>query len=348
VVCNLNPPTDGVRKTMDKKAFTFLIVSNTRGKTWRFTVSSTWLKVGLSLAAIVVLIGSATIVDYLGLLIQSAENKRLKAENLELARQFQVVEGKVNALETSLERVKTFSKKLRLITNVDDEDRGLKLSMGVNNKPGQPVDNLDEPVDSRGPASAWAEQDAMFVKKTTVDEQKGEITAPGSRDYASLSIRIDQAVKDTQLREQGILELWETLSEKQSLLNATPNIKPVRGWYTSRFGYRISPFNGRLAMHNGLDVAAAPGTPIVAPADGVVSFAGYDSTYGKLVSIDHGYGVITRFGHNSQIFVRVGQKIRRRDVIAAVGNTGRSTGTHLHYEVRVNNVPVDPTNYILE
>ena len=101
-------------------------------------------------------------------------------------------------------------------------------------------------------------------------------------------------------------------------------------------------------MHNGLDIAAAPGSPIVAPADGVVSFAGYDPGYGKLVSIDHGYGVVTRFGHTSQIFVEVGQRIRRRDVIAAVGNTGRSTGPHLHYEVRVNSVPVDPYNYVLD
>ncbi len=101
-------------------------------------------------------------------------------------------------------------------------------------------------------------------------------------------------------------------------------------------------------MHNGLDVAAAPGSPVYAPADGVISFAGFDESYGKLVSIDHGYGVMTRFAHNSQIYVQVGQRVTRWDVIAAVGNTGRSTGPHLHYEVRVNNVPVDPINFILD
>lgn len=94
-------------------------------------------------------------------------------------------------------------------------------------------------------------------------------------------------------------------------------------------------------------MAAPPGTPIYAPADGVISFAGYDSGYGKLVSIDHGYGVVTRFGHNSRIFVEQGQKIHRWDVIAAVGSTGRSTGAHCHYEVRIHGVPVDPMNYIL-
>ncbi len=300
--------------------------------------------VGFGLCA---LIGAATVVDYVGLLVQSAENKHLKAENLQLSKQFQVVEGKLNALETSLERVKTFSKKLRLITNIEDEDRNLKLAIGPVPRVGSGVDNT-EPMEARMPASKLAEEDAVFYKKAPVEEAAGELSVEGARDYASLSVRIDEAVKETQLREQGLLELQEILAEKQSLMSATPSIKPVRGWYTSQFGYRVSPFTGRPAMHNGLDIAAAPGSPVMATADGVVSFAGFDSGYGKLVSVDHGYGVITRYGHNSQIFVKVGQKIRRRDIISAVGNTGRSTGAHLHYEVRVNNMPVDPKNYILE
>ncbi|MEZ4872822.1 MAG: M23 family metallopeptidase [Bdellovibrionales bacterium] len=83
------------------------------------------------------------------------------------------------------------------------------------------------------------------------------------------------------------------------------------------------------------------------PADGVISYIGYESGYGKLVSIDHGFGVVTRYAHNSQVFVEVGQKVKRRDVISAIGTTGRSSGPHLHYEVRVHGIPVDPMNYIL-
>ncbi|MDN8836946.1 hypothetical protein Q0M54_14230, partial [Staphylococcus aureus] len=88
------------------------------------------------------------------------------------------------------------------------------------------------------------------------------------RDYASLAIRLDKAVQETSIREQGVLELWESLSERPSLLAATPSIKPVNGWVTSKFGYRISPFTNRPTMHNGLDIAAAPGSPIYATADG--------------------------------------------------------------------------------
>ncbi len=110
----------------------------------------------------------------------------------------------------------------------------------------------------------------------------------------------------------------------------------------------MNPFTGKATLHAGLDLAAAPGSPVFAPADGVVIFASYDESYGKLVSVDHGYGVTTRFGHNSQIYVHVGQRVNKWDVVAAVGNTGRSTGPHLHYEVRINGTPVDPANFILD
>ncbi len=341
---------------MEKKTITFLMVSNRKGTTKRVVVSAAWLKAGLALGTVAAIIASACVVDYLGLLSQSIENKRLRVENTQLKQQFSVVEGKLNALESGLERVKGFVTKLKLITNIDSEDRTLKLAIGPLPKVGQSVEAEIHPQVQgrlpaalpRGGAEGGEEYDDVFYQKPPTDELQGELAVEGQRDYASLAIRIDQAVHDTNLREQGVLELWEALSERQSLLSATPNIKPARGWFTSKFGYRISPFTSRPVMHNGLDIAASPGAPIFAPADGVVSFAGYDPGYGKLVSIDHGYGVVTRYGHTSQILVEVGQKIKRRDVIAAVGTTGRSTGPHLHYEVRVNNVPVDPQNYVLD
>jgi hypothetical protein len=336
---------------LDKKTITFLMVSNRKGTTRKIVISAAWLKTALAFSILSIVIASACVVDYIGLLSQSIENKRLRAENAQLKQQFQVVEGKLNALETGLERVKGFVTKLRLITNVEADDRTLKLAIGPLPRTGQSVESAMGHRD-RVPAGVGGpimpNEDSVFFQKPPVDELHGELTVQGQRDYASLAIRIDQAVQETVVREQGILELWETLSERQSLLAATPSIKPVRGWFTSKFGYRISPFTGRPVMHNGIDIAAAPGSPIYAPADGVVSFAGYDPGYGKLVSIDHGYGVVTRFGHTSQIFVEVGQKVKRRDIVASVGSTGRSTGPHLHYEVRVNNVPVDPYNYVLD
>ena len=100
-------------------------------------------------------------------------------------------------------------------------------------------------------------------------------------------------------------------------------------------------------MHEGMDIAAFPGTPVYAPADGVVVFAGYRQGYGKVIVIDHGYELSTLYGHLSDIMVSRWQKVERKQVIGAVGNTGNSSGAHLHYEVRISKVPVDPANYIL-
>jgi len=333
---------------MEKKNVTLFIVSHNTGTTKKIVMSWTSLKVAFFIGGIAILIFVAGLVDYFGLMIEALENKKLETENAQLRKQFQMVEGKLSALENSLERVKTFTNKLKLITNIDTEDRVTKLTMGVKPAPGQAVDEY-EPMDQRLSSENMAAQDENFPREEEVNEQQGEVAEQISvQDYSTLVIRIDKAVKETQLKEQSVIELWESLSERQSLLNATPNIKPARGWLTSRFGYRLNPFTNKMQMHAGLDIAAAPGSPVYAPADGVVIFASYDETYGKLVSIDHGYGVTTRFAHNSQIYVHVGQKVSKYDVIASVGNTGRSTGPHLHYEVRINGTPVDPINFILD
>lgn len=333
---------------MERKQITLFIVGNQSGKTRKVVLPAAWFKLGFFFLAVIVLAFTAGLVDYFGLLVESLENKRLRAENAALVKQFQVVESKVSSLENSLERVKTFTQKLRLITNIEDQDRVVQLTVGPKPTPGAAGEDY-EPMDQRMPPEALEQQDQIFAPENAANETTGEVAAePSLRDYASLVIRIDRAVRETQLKEQSVLELWEGLSDRQSLLNATPNIKPSKGWITSRFGRRVNPVTGQLAMHTGLDIAAAPGSPIYAPADGVVIFASYDESYGKLVSIDHGYGVTTRFGHNSQIYVHVGQKVTKYDVIAAVGSTGRSTGPHLHYEVRINGTPVDPANYILD
>src|SRR4029077_15828018 len=119
-------------------------------------------------------------------------------------------------------------------------------------------------------------------------------------------------------------------------------------WYTSGFGVRSSPFTGKSTMHEGLDLANHIGSAIVAAAAGGVRSAGPRAGYGNLVTINHGYGIQTQYGHISRAYVKVGDKVKRGQKIAAVGNTGRSTGPHVHYEVRVNGIPMNPYYYILE
>lgn len=333
---------------MDVKNYTILVASNRHGETHKITIRAGWIKAIAFGAFCLVLFAVTAALDYTGLLLESNENRILRKENAALKRQFEVAEEKLSSLESSLDRIQNFTKKLNLITNVEDEERVLKLALSPASQAGGVIDTT-VPAVSRLPSSEFLIRESQAAEKPQPDEKSGEIGSvrDASRDFASLSIRIDRALRQSQIREQGVLQLWDSLSERQSLLTATPSIKPSRGWFTSRFGYRIDPYTNRPVMHAGLDMAAPPGTPVYAPADGIVSYVGYEAGYGKLVSIDHGYGVVTRYGHNSKVFVEQGQKVRRWDVISAVGNTGRSTGAHLHYEVRIHGIAVDPMNYIL-
>lgn len=126
----------------------------------------------------------------------------------------------------------------------------------------------------------------------------------------------------------------------------TPSIYPVQGKLTSDFGYRRNPFGGAGQFHPGQDIAAPTGTPIIAPADGEIIFSGRKGGYGNFVEIDHGNGIITRYAHMSRIDVTEKQQIKRGEEIGAVGSTGRSTGPHLHYEVKVGTEKVDPMSYL--
>ncbi len=129
-------------------------------------------------------------------------------------------------------------------------------------------------------------------------------------------------------------------------LNAAPNLWPVEGHVTGSFGERIDPFNGEGAFHSGVDISTGFGTPVVAPADGTVVFADFLGGYGRAIVIDHGHGITTRFGHLANFAVIAGQRIQRGDTIGYVGLSGRSTGPHLHYEVRINDTPVNPYKYL--
>ncbi|MGA8865543.1 MAG: M23 family metallopeptidase [Candidatus Sulfotelmatobacter sp.] len=128
--------------------------------------------------------------------------------------------------------------------------------------------------------------------------------------------------------------------------NSAPNLWPVEGQITGSFGERIDPFNGEGAFHSGVDIGSSYGHPIVAPADGVVTFADFLGGYGKMVMLDHGHGISTRYGHLSGFSVTLGEHIHRGDTIGYVGLSGRSTGPHLHYEVRINDTPVNPYKYL--
>lgn len=159
---------------------------------------------------------------------------------------------------------------------------------------------------------------------------------------------LDQLAAEGEAEQQVQRQLAKFLTERRSILASTPSIWPVRGWVTSGFGYRNSPFTGKRRFHAGLDISTRRGTPIKAPADGVVTFAGVEGSLGRMVVINHGHGLVTRYAHLKKSVVTVGKKVKRGELIGQVGNTGRSTGPHLHYEVLLSGTPTNPRNYILD
>ena len=135
---------------------------------------------------------------------------------------------------------------------------------------------------------------------------------------------------------------------RHEVLASIPSRPPAKGWLSSAFGVRESPFHKGEKMHNGIDVAADVGTPVFATADGTVTFAGNNGGYGKYVRISHGLGISTRYAHNAELLVKRGQMVHRGDQIAVIGVTGRTTGPHVHYEVLVHEQPVDPEHFFFE
>ncbi|MBI3479514.1 MAG: M23 family metallopeptidase [Nitrosomonadales bacterium] len=148
-------------------------------------------------------------------------------------------------------------------------------------------------------------------------------------------------------RSDKLLALETMLLQNQLSRKLLPSIPPVHlGFYSSNFGWRIDPFTGANAMHEGVDFVADVGTPIYASAGGVVAYASYHPQYGNMVEIDHGNDIVTRYGHTSKMLVQVGQVVRRGEKIAEVGNTGRSTGNHLHFEVRYKGIAQNPVRFL--
>lgn len=197
-----------------------------------------------------------------------------------------------------------------------------------------------------------ARQDDIFG----VGGRDGATSGPGVRLSATSAERrlqvlqrdLDRLSAESETERQLQQHLAKFLRDRRSILASTPSLWPVRGWVTSGFGMRLSPFGKGRTFHAGVDISTRRGTSIIAPASGVVTFAGREGGFGRLLAINHGHGIVTRYAHLEKLKVQLGQKVERGQAIATVGNTGRSTGPHLHYEVLLSGVPTNPMYYILD
>ncbi len=324
-----------------------------------------------SLAFVVVMLTLAVCVfayDYWKIFNQVYENKHLSIENRQLKEQIQLFQMKMNTLSDDLKRINTFEKKLRVITGLEDvtskgalykPDRdeekesfpmkdlnsSLDFTIDVNIEEQPKFQELKSLYDKKIAATLGLERSYLLTKQWS-DLARRSFAL--SHDYARFDYKYYQVKDVVETIEENIHELDQFLLDKESFLSSTPTILPADGWITSYFGQRISPYLGKLKMHEGLDVGAPYGTKVNAPADGIITFSGEKAGFGKFVQVDHGYGIETIYAHNQSLYVKAGQKVKRGYLLAAVGNTGHSTGPHLHYEVRVNGIAVDPLYFILE
>ena len=223
--------------------------------------------------------------------------------------------NKIEKVQKHLAGVKEFDSKLRVMLNLEKNTKNKLTALG-------------------------GTQGSSF-SKDYLPLHRHELVARKMHNF------LEQLNTEAQLEEVNQLELLQAVRSKHFNLAATPSIWPSEGWVTSGFGYRKSPFTGRREFHKGLDISAPVGTPIYAPASGRIVFKGRKGGYGLYVAMNHGNEYSTNYGHLHDINVKDGQEVKRGEIIGYVGNSGRSTGPHLHYEIRVNGVPVNPERYIL-
>ena len=234
--------------------------------------------------------------------------------------QIQDFANEINSLKEKLVALNNFEKKIRIIANIEKTNDSENI-FGVGG-------SIPEDLDADIP---------LKEKHNSLMRDMHE--------------QIEQLSRASVNQHDEFESLLKSLQDQQNLLASTPAIRPisrdVNSWVTSRFGYRTSPFTQRREFHKGYDISGRKGTPILATADGVVTFAGKKGLLGNTVVIDHGHGIITRYGHCDEFLKKRGDKVKRWEPIALMGNTGRSTGPHVHYEVHLNGIPVNPEKYIL-
>lgn len=170
---------------------------------------------------------------------------------------------------------------------------------------------------------------------------------PATATALAVTAEVEGLARLSQFEKARYQEVFDLLADKRELLDHTPSIMPTRGYISRGYGRKIDPFTGIKRLHPGMDIANKTGTPIYAPADGRVASVRVNGGMGKMVVIDHGYGIKTRYGHLNKYAIKVGQRVKRGELIAYMGNTGYSTGPHLHYELLINGKSVNPYKYIL-
>jgi murein DD-endopeptidase MepM/ murein hydrolase activator NlpD len=280
------------------------------------------------------------------------ELSAFRAEAMSAREQTSAFSSAVDDLKKRLTSMKEVNQRLRVMLGIDIP----KTGDVVNGRGGEDVPLLDGSMLPTSEKTPTSDAGNHFSSAETNQSGLAGQTSPSASSsahteqemIASIKDGIDWLSKEATTQEQSLQELSLAAEQKSSRWAATPSIWPVKGWVTSGFGPRVSPFTEKPAWHDGLDIGAAANAPVQAPAQGRVTTVGFDPKLGNTVKVDHGFGIETLYGHLAKALVKEGQRVKRGEVVGLVGSTGLATGPHLHYMVKVHGQSLDPVKYILE
>jgi murein DD-endopeptidase MepM/ murein hydrolase activator NlpD len=293
---------------MAHQSFTLIVVPHAKARFRKIQVPVRFAKWVAGVGCVGSLVVAAMLTHYLWIRVDVDELKRLRAENQTLQQKAHNYEQNVGKLQQKVVGLQKMVDKLGVMAGLDQA----------------PLDDVK--VAGVGGAAST------------------ESTAPSLDPGFSLGA-MTRDVQDLTQKSEKIESFYR---DQLVLLGATPSIWPVRGYLSSRFGNRLDPFTGQPDFHSGIDISTPLGTKVVAPADGVVVTTAQKGAYGNSIIIDHGYGMVTRYGHLESYAVRPGKRVKRGEVIGYVGNTGRSQAPHLHYEVWLREQAQNPIHFILD
>ena len=303
---------------MNERRWRVVVVPPGSGTSKVYEVSQNLVKLALGVGLVFVLATILLSYTTLSRTVTIARHQGLVQENQVLARELGLMEGRISVLRDTLGAIQQRSARIRLLANLD------------------PVDPQVAAAGIGGPAVPSAANE--------------ELRTAGVLGERTVDVKVDlnAMIRRANLLASSFSEAADSLELHTARLAATPSVMPTSGWLTSAFSQmRAHPILHIDRPHEGIDVVAPAGAPIEAPAAGIVTSAGWSTGYGNTITIDHGFGLVTRYAHASRLLVRAGQRVKRGERIALVGNTGLATGPHLHYEVHVNGKPVDPLRYVL-
>lgn len=299
-----------VRVEMLSNKLTIMFIPEKNGQVIRFELSAFFLKASLAILIVILIVSTGISIDYFKIKGESRRQYALERTLMLQNLKIQEINNQLVKKQDDLEEMEEFDRKLRLISGLQESSSRIRFIGSFDNAIG--LENGND-----------------FEELGVLEKMK----------------KLDL---ETKLREISLFQLGAYLQERKDKLARTPSISPTKGHISSRFGKRQDPFTGKIKFHRGLDFSNRQFTPIYAPADGVVVNTFVNGQLGEFLVIDHGYNTLTRYGHLAKYEVQVGDRVKRGDLIARVGNTGRSTAPHLHYEVLVNDQYVDPEKYLLE